>query len=79
MRTKPYTETGLQRVNCVRCGAVASEQWSVKAGAMNGRRGWRALCTHCDVRLNELVLDFLAVPDFQEAVRAYRALKLEAA
>lgn len=72
MRHKAYTAAGLKRVCCVKCGAKASEQWSIKACAMKRVLVWRPLCAECDIQLNELVLEFLAIPNFQEAIAEYR-------
>ncbi len=57
MRTKPYTDKGIKRVPCVRCGMPSSRQWRVCA---LGR--WDGLCVNCDIELNRLVLNFIGVP-----------------
>lgn len=71
--TKPYTALGIKRVPCFRCGAKASrQQWQICA---DGNR-WRALCNACDVALNQLVLEFMGVPEVPVKIEVYKA-KLE--
>jgi hypothetical protein len=56
-RREPYTERGILRVRCVRCGAQAERQWQCCA---NGNR-WVPICWGCDVELNAYVLQFMRV------------------
>lgn len=63
MRRRPYTERGIQRVPCARCGAPSTQQWQV-CGDGNQYRG---LCPGCDVSLNKLVMDFMGLPFDQVA------------
>lgn len=72
MRTRPYTDAGLQRVPCVVCGEPAAHQWSLRPCAI-GRTGWYALCTAHDVELNAHLLAFLRVPDAEALLAAYTA------
>lgn len=68
-RYKPYTEAGLQRVKCVRCGHnPASTQWQVCADG----NVYRPLCRGCDVQLNQLVLEWARHPDANRLMRKYR-------
>lgn len=55
-RKKPYTERGIKRLPCVRCGEKATQQWRACADGL-----WRPICTECDVMLNRLVLLFMLV------------------
>ena len=55
MRKKPYTNRGITRCKCIRCGASASDSWS--ACAVGNK--WMPVCTACDVRLNEIALRFM--------------------
>ncbi len=57
MRTKPYTDKGIKRVPCARCGMPSHQQWRVCA---LGR--WDGLCINCDIELNRIVLNFMGVP-----------------
>lgn len=68
-RTKPYTEIGIKRLKCTRCGDPAEEQWKACADGQ-----WRPVCVPCDVDLNELVLTFMAIPLMERVVkmRVYR-------
>jgi len=67
-RRDPYTEMGIRRVPCFRCGEPAGQQWMICA---NGNR-WVPLCNACDVKLNRLVLKFMGFPDVRERMAAYR-------
>jgi transcription elongation factor Elf1 len=70
-RTRPYTEAGIRRVPCVRCGARASAQWSVCA--LDNR--YVAVCDECDVGLNAAALDYMNVPGADRIVAAYARAK----
>jgi hypothetical protein len=67
-RREPYTAAGISRVPCVRCGRPADHQWQVCADD----RAFRAICTPCDVALNEAVLTFLRHPNVPAAMKRYR-------
>lgn len=58
-RERPYSERGVRRVPCIRCGALSIHQWQICA---NGRR-YVACCLDCDIELNALVLEFMKIPD----------------
>lgn len=55
MRRKPYTDRGISRVPCAKCGQPSKYQWSVCA--MDGLRA--AVCAKCDVELNRMGLNWL--------------------
>lgn len=57
-RTKPYTEIGLKRKKCVRCGQQASHQWNVNSCNAKINWGFLPLCKICDAMLNNKVLNF---------------------
>ena len=57
-RPQPYTDTGIRRLRCVRCGERAWSQWQVCADGNN----FRAICQMCDVALNRLVLEWMGHP-----------------
>jgi hypothetical protein len=59
MRRQPYTERGIRRVPCARCGQPSRQQWRICADG----QGWRGLCNACDIELNRLVLIFIADPN----------------
>jgi len=59
MRKKPYTEIGISRMKCFRCGAKASQQWQI---CSDGNQ-YRPICVDCDIMLNEMVIKFMGLPD----------------
>lgn len=63
-RRVPYTETGVRRLPCFRCGSKAEHQWNVCAdGGL-----YRPICLGCDVELNQMVLRWMGFSD--EEVRS---------
>lgn len=68
-RTKPYTEKGILRVACFRCGCPSKYQWNCCADG----NIWRGLCQNCDIELNETVLNFFNHPQKVELLRQYKA------
>ncbi len=54
-RKEPYTEIGIRRLPCFRCGAPASQQWNI---CSDGNL-YRPICTDCDLALNRLVLEWM--------------------
>ena len=70
-RRKPYSELGIRRVPCARCGRPSSQQWSICADG----NAYRGVCTECDIALNKLVLKFMrfAPSDIVAKMAAYRA------
>ena len=70
MRRKPYTELGIKRVPCFRCGAKPSlHQWQICADG----NIWRAICKSCDVALNRIVLEFVGDVDVDAKITRYAA------
>lgn len=68
-RRKPYTEIGIQRLWCARCGERrARYQWQI---CSDGNQ-WRPLCERCDVSLNAMVLRFMRFPNTAELINLYR-------
>jgi hypothetical protein len=66
-RRKPYTEAGIRRIPCSRCGKPAVHQWQVCA---NGNR-YLGCCAECDVEMNRLALEFMRVPNADELLKRY--------
>lgn len=66
-RRKPYTEAGIRRLPCCRCGAQAEFQWSACADG----NLWRPLCKPCDVGLNRVALEYIGDPRAASKIRAY--------
>ncbi|HDY90108.1 MAG TPA: hypothetical protein ENH82_18570 [bacterium] len=71
MRRKPYTELGLSRVPCLRCGKPSTQQWQI---CSLGNK-WAGVCTKCDVALNKLVLKFMRIKNQKQIIKAYAVLK----
>ena len=57
MRTKPYTDMGIKRMKCFRCGDRAGTQWQICSDG----NVYRPLCVRCDIELNDLVLKFMGI------------------
>lgn len=70
-RKTPYTEVGIRRVPCYRCGKPASFQWQACADG----RLFRPLCLNCDIALNKLVLHWMGDPDADMKITKYKQLK----
>ncbi len=66
-RRKPYTEIGIRRLNCQRCGEPAVHQWQVCA---NDNR-YLPICLACDIDLNRVALDFMRVDNADELMERY--------
>lgn len=66
MRRKPYTEAGIKRVPCLRCGEASSYQWNICS-----LPGFHGICTPCDIALNRLVLHFMNVPTAADLAETY--------
>jgi hypothetical protein len=66
-RKEPYTEAGIKRIPCFRCGKPASYQWQI---CSDGRL-YRPLCKECDIALNEMVLQWMGFKDWEEKMRQY--------
>lgn len=70
-RKEPYSEAGIKRLPCFRCGGPAVHQWSACADG----NLWRPLCVPCDVELNEMVLRWMGftAAEVDERMAAYRS------
>ena len=58
MRNKPYTEKGISRVSCLRCGEKSTQQFQICA--LDNK--WVGICAKCDIELNRMVLKFMRIP-----------------
>ena len=67
MRTKPYTEIGIRRLKCVRCGAKAQFQWNICADG----NVYRPICKQCDIELNAMVLKWAGFEDWKDKIDKY--------
>lgn len=70
-RIKKYTDRGIQRLKCIRCGAKAMFQWQICSDGNN----YRPICSECDIKLNRVVLKFMRHPHAEQLSDEYRELK----
>lgn len=66
-RTKPYTQIGISRVPCARCGLPSRYQWQICAD----NRVFRGLCEGCDIELNALVMRWVWGDTREADIAAY--------
>lgn len=71
VRKKPYTDIGIARMACIRCGGKAKFQWQICSDGNN----YRPICTACDVALNRLVLKWMKHPQAQGLAIEYAEKK----
>lgn len=67
MRRDPYTERGIRRVPCIRCGAPSRHQWQICA---DGNQ-YRGVCPKCDVGVNRLVMRYMFGKTREADIKAY--------
>lgn len=67
VRREPYTEIGVRKLKCIRCGEPARFQWNICSDG-----SYRPVCGVCDIKLNDLVLKFMGHPDRDSVMRRYR-------
>lgn len=70
-RKKPYTEIGVRRLPCSKCGEPGFSQWSICADQSN----YRVLCLKCDIALNKLVLNWIGHPSADILINHYTLLQ----
>jgi len=70
-RKKPYTDIGIKRIPCARCGKPSRQQWQVCAND----NLYLGVCDNCDVELNRVVLDFMKVPNRKTLMKRYIIVK----
>lgn len=68
LRREPYTEVGIKRARCFRCGEKAVHQWNICAD----ENVYRPICADCDVKLNAVVLRFMGFKDWKEKMKRYK-------
>lgn len=73
VRKIPYTEKGILRIKCIRCGEQAIYQWQICADGNN----YRPFCKRCDVELNRAVLKFMKHPHVNEVIDSYEIEVME--
>lgn len=74
MRKKPYTEIGISRIPCKRCGKPSRYQWQVCA--LNNV--YMGVCEKCDIDLNELTLKFFKIKGREKILAKYREIAKQA-
>ena len=72
-RKLPYTEAGIKRMKCIRCGGQAQFQWQI----CSDKNNYRPLCLQCDIALNCLVLQWFNHPDANALMKRYTITKLK--
>ena len=73
-RKTEYSESGIKRLKCLRCGDKAQYQWSICADGNN----YRPICLECDIALNRTVLKFMKHPHANQMADEYATNKREA-
>lgn len=68
MRKKPYTEIGISRMKCFRCGKPANQQWQI---CSNGNL-YCPICDKCDIELNKIVLKFMGFRKWKSMIKKYK-------
>jgi hypothetical protein len=66
-RRKPYSDTGIKRVPCARCGKPSRFQWQVCAND----NLYLGICGECDIELNRMVLDFFRFSNKEKLLSNY--------
>lgn len=52
-RRKEYTEAGIKRVPCAKCGQPSAHQWRICSTSQ-----WTAVCKTCDEEINRMVAEW---------------------
>ena len=71
-RKQPYTEAGIKRLPCIRCGEPAEYQWQICSDGNN----YRPICKVCDIKLNRMVLKWMKHPHYGQLADEYENNKL---
>jgi hypothetical protein len=72
-RFEPYTEIGVRRVPCTRCGKPGHASWNICADKVGDRTQYRALCVDCDIELNTMVMRWAFGETREADIAAYAA------
>lgn len=73
-RKQPYTDAGIKRLGCIRCGKQAISQWQICADGNN----YRPMCESCDITLNDIVLKFMGHPYATKLAHQYVLVRHDA-
>jgi|TARA_Y100000310_G_scaffold333960_1_gene412608 NAD-dependent SIR2 family protein deacetylase len=66
-RKKPYSEIGILRISCKRCGKSSTQQWQVCAN----NNLYLGVCDRCDIELNKMVLRFFRFKNWKKLIKIY--------
>jgi hypothetical protein len=66
-RKKPYTQIGICRVPCSRCGNPSYASW----GSCANGNYYVAMCLDCDIAINRLVLKYMRIPNYKQLMKEY--------
>ena len=66
-RYKPYTNKGISRVPCAKCGKPSFHQWNICSLG----KTFNAVCIECDIELNKLILNFFNVKNKSSILKKY--------
>ena len=66
-RRRPYTEIGVRRLPCARCGEPAEHQWQICSDGNT----YRPICVACDIKLNRMVLRWMGFRNWRQKIAAY--------
>lgn len=72
-RKQPYTQIGISRIPCIKCGKPSRTQFQICADD----RLYRPFCTEHDIELNEMVLRWVWGDAREDDLKRYRE-KMEA-
>jgi hypothetical protein len=70
-RRKPYTEAGIKRLGCARCGKQSQYRWQICSDGNN----YRPICLDCDIELNRAVLEFFGHPERERLITEHEKSK----
>lgn len=68
-RKKPYTQIGIVRMKCFRCGEAAKFQWQICAD----NNMYRPICMSCDIKLNKMVLKWAGFDNWRDKIEKYKS------
>jgi len=67
-RKSGYSQSGIKKKKCIRCGNPADAQWQICSDGNN----YRPICNDCDIELNRTVLVFMRHPNVDGLMRKYK-------
>ena len=70
MRKEPYTQIGISRVPCKRCGKSSTQQWQI----CSLDNLYMGVCDNCDIELNEMTLRFFKIKGVKQIMTKYKLI-----